>query len=324
MNLEAYLPAGISLEELIVTMSAISAAVSTLAVWRALLVRDPGARRARLISQERQKLRSNLLNPKRRREEKGSISLMRKVVGRLQLEKSKQAEKVSRRLLQAGWRTRDAMVRYFFFKLSLPFVLGGFALFYLFGLKVYDGEDWQKLAISLAAVLVGAYLPDLFVVNAGQKRQKEVRKSLPDALDLMVICAEAGLSLDATLMRVSQELAASAPEISDELRLTGLELGFLPSRRTALKNLAKRTDLPGIRGMVNTLLQAEKYGTPLAHSLRILSHESREERRLRAEEKAARLPALLTVPMIVFILPPLGVVLVGTAILRTIDALSSL
>lgn len=324
MNFDSLIPGNVASESQIIIMAALSVAASVIAVWRTLLERDPSARRAKLIAEERGRMRARLLQAKRRREEKASLNLMRKVVGRFKLEKGKQADKISNRLLQAGWRTRDAMVRYFFFKLALPFTTGGLALLYLYGLELIDTEEWIKMAGCLAAVVVGFYMPDLLVMNAAQKRQKEIRKSLPDALDLMVICAEAGLSLDATLMRVSQEMHESAPEIADELQLTGLELGFLPSRRTALKNLAKRTDLQGVRGMVNTLLQAEKYGTPLAHSLRILSHESREERRLRAEEKAARLPALLTVPMIVFILPPLAVVLVGSAVLSTIDALSNM
>ena len=154
------------------------------------------------------------------------------------------------------------------------------------------------------------------------KRADKIRKALPDGLDLMVICAEAGLSLDATLMRVSQEMESTAPELADEFSLTGLELGFLPDRRKALQNLMLRVDLPGVRGVVNTLLQAERYGTPLAQSLRVMSADSRNERIMKAKEKAARLPAVLTVPMVVFILPPLFIILIGRAILNTIDALS--
>ncbi len=139
----------------------------------------------------------------------------------------------------------------------------------------------------------------------------------------MGIGAEAGLSLDATLSRVSQEMELACPELADELGLTGLELGFLPDRRKALQNLAMRIDLPVVRGVVNTLLQAEKYGTPLAQSLRIMSGESRNERIMKAEEKAARLPAMLTVPMIIFTMPPLFVVLIGRAVLNTIDAFTT-
>jgi tight adherence protein C len=148
-----------------------------------------------------------------------------------------------------------------------------------------------------------------------------LRKQLPDALDLLVICAEAGLSLDAALTRVARELGGSAPQLADEFGLTSVELGFLPNRRQALLNLAKRTDLASVRGVVNTLVQTERYGTPLAHALRVLAAEFRDERMLKAEEKAARLPATLTVPMILFILPTLFLVLIGPAIIRTLETL---
>ena len=167
-------------------------------------------------------------------------------------------------------------------------------------------------------------MPDIIAKNAAQKRQDKISKSLPDTMDLMVICAEAGLSLDAALSRVAKEIETNSPELADELGLTGLELGFLPDRRTALKNLAIRTDLSIVRGLVNTLLQSERYGTPVALSLRVMSAESRDERMLKAEEKAARLPALLTVPMILFILPPLFVILIGPAVISTMDALSAM
>jgi tight adherence protein C len=146
-------------------------------------------------------------------------------------------------------------------------------------------------------------------------------KGLPDGLDLLVICAESGLSLDAALDRVANEIGDANVELGEELSLTSIELGFLPDRRQALVNLNRRTNLPSIRGVVNTLLQTEKYGTPLSQSLRVLANEFRDQRLLRAEEKAARLPATLTVPMIVFILPVLFIVLVGAAIIRVMDNL---
>ena len=208
--------------------------------------------------------------------------------------------------------------------MALPFGFGVIALGLLFGLNAYNLDSTSKLLISLLAVIAGAYLPDLLVKNAILKRQKKIRNSLPDGLDLMVICAEAGLSLDATLRRVADELAGPAPELADELGLTTLELGFLPNRALALQNLASRVDLLVVRGMVNTLVQAERYGTPLSQSLRILSAESRQERVLKAEEKAARLPALMTVPMIIFILPPLFVVLLGPAALDIADSFRDL
>jgi tight adherence protein C len=170
-------------------------------------------------------------------------------------------------------------------------------------------------------VVLGAYLPDLIIKNQTQKRRDKLSKSVPDALDLMVICAEAGLSLDATLSRVSGEMENTDPELAEELSLTSLELGFLPDRRKALSNLGLRTDLSVLRSLTNTLMQSERYGTPLASSLRVMASESRDERIMKAEEKAARLPAMLTVPMIIFIMPPLFVVLIGPAVISTIDAL---
>ena len=160
--------------------------------------------------------------------------------------------------------------------------------------------------------------------NAISKRWSKIRKGLPDALDLMVICAEAGLSLDATFTRVAREMRQAAPEVSDELDVTAIELGFLPRRRQALDNLGRRVDIPEMRSLTNALLQTEKYGTPLARALRVLAAEYRDQRLLRAEEKAARLPATMTVPMIIFILPTLFVVLIGPAVLRTMDALRAL
>ncbi len=150
---------------------------------------------------------------------------------------------------------------------------------------------------AMAAVLFGFYAPKLYLRNVADKRAKQIQLGLPDGLDLMVICAEAGLSLDATLVRVSRELANTWPELAEEFGITAAELTFLPERRMAFENLNARTDSEGIRGVVNTLQQTAKFGTPLAQSLRVLAAEMRTARMTRAEEKAARLPALLTIPM---------------------------
>ena len=319
MSLDIIEMTGMNAEDLIVLMAALTAFVSSFAVWSALLYRDPAAKRAELMATQREALRAGLVTTQRRKERDHSLTFMRQVVDRLQLMKSSQAEKITNNLARAGWRSKDALVRYLFMKVALPFVFGGLALFLVYGLNFGSLDSTGKLIATLVAVIIGAYFPDIVVKNAGQKRQDLIRKSLPDALDLMVICAEAGLSLDATLMRVADEMASAGPEISDEFSMTSLELGFLPERQKALENMSVRCALPGIRGMVNTLMQSERYGTPLAHSLRVLSQESRDERMLKAEEKAARLPALLTVPMILFILPPLFIVLLGPAIIQVMD-----
>jgi tight adherence protein C len=324
MTFQSLLPAGVTFEFLVVLMAGLTAAASSAAVWATLLHRDPAARRARMLAAQREALRSGVLTVRKREERVKTMTFMRQVVDRLQLLRTAQTEKTALKLARAGWRSKDAVVRYLFLRIALPFAFGVGALVLLYGLNVYQLDSTVKLLISMLAVMAGAYFPDVMVKNAALKRQDKLRKGLPDGLDLMVICAEAGLSLDATLRRVADELAEASPELADELGLTSLELGFLQDRQKALQNLSERTNMPSLRGMVNTLLQAERYGTPLAHSLRVLSAESRTERVLKAEEKAARLPAMLTVPMIIFILPPLFVVLLGPAALDIADAFENL
>jgi len=324
MTFQSLLPAGVTIEFLVVLMAGLTAAASSAAVWATLLHRDPAARRARVLAAQREALRSGVLTVRKREERVKTMTFMRQVVDRLQLLRTAQTEKTALKLARAGWRSKDAVVRYLFLRIALPFAFGVGSLVALYGLNVYQLDSTVKLLISMLAVMAGAYFPDVMVKNAALKRQDKLRKGLPDGLDLMVICAEAGLSLDATLRRVADELAEASPELADELGLTSLELGFLTERQKALQNLSERTNMPSLRGMVNTLMQAERYGTPLAHSLRVLSAESRTERVLKAEEKAARLPAMLTVPMIIFILPPLFVVLLGPAALDIADALKNL
>ncbi len=315
---------GVTQEQVLILMAGISAATISITIWITLLHKNPGARRVKMIGAQRAALRANMVGPRRRQERLPTLGFMRSFVDRLNLLRSAQASRISIKLMRAGWRSKDAIILYLFLKVALPFAFGALAMTLFYGLNLYGLSTQGKLIITIGSVLIGAYLPDIVIKNAATKRAANIRKALPDGLDLMVICAEAGLSLDATLMRVAQEMEKSAPELADEFSLTGLELGFLPDRRKALANLIMRVDLPGVRGVVNALIQAERYGTPLAQSLRVMSTDSRHERIMKAEEKAARLPALLTVPMIVFILPPLFIVLIGRAILKAIDALSGL
>ncbi|MEX2450670.1 MAG: type II secretion system F family protein [Rhodospirillales bacterium] len=301
-----------------------AALVTVLAVWNALLVRDPMAGRLKTLRSHREAIRSDLLAPRGHRARKLlAMGAMHGFIDRLNLLRSAQAAKTSTRLAQAGWRSKDALVTYFFLKISLPFVFGGLALLFLYGSQAMTVPPFAKAPIAMLAVIIGAYLPEVLIANAVQKRRAQLQKGLPDALDLLVICVEAGLGLDAALNRVADEMGRSYPEIADEFALTAIELGFLNERRQALVNLMKRADIPSIRGVVNTLMQTEKYGTPLAQSLRVLSSEFRSERMMKAEEKAAKLPATLTVPLVVFIMPALFVVLLGPAVLRAMDALSS-
>lgn len=325
MTLADFLPRGVDPDDAITALAAISAFLTVLAVWYGLLVPHTGNKRARELAQRRDQLRAGMLAPRQRKRERVlSTGLMRRVVSSLDLLRNKQAEVMARKLARAGQRSNDALVRHLFFKAVAPLVAGAGAAFAFYVLKMTELSPLMRLAATIGVTLFGAFLPDILLKNAIDKRADKIRKGLPDALDLMIICAEAGLSLDALLKRVAEEFGSSCPELADELSITSIELGFLPDRRQALLNFAARTDSPGTRGLINGLLQSDKYGTPLAQSLRVLSAEYREERMLKAEEKAARLPAMLTVPMIIFILPPLFVVLIGPAILETIDALSSM
>jgi tight adherence protein C len=294
-------------------------------IWQALIERDPlPADRLKNVSQHRDALQAAQRQKKvSRRAGFQRIGLMKQVVNWFKLARGKRFESLRLKLARAGYRSRDAMFAFMFFKLAF---LGGFTfagIFFLFILHAGKMGESIRLLIVLVAGLIGWMLPNILLKNQAQKREDILRKAMPDALDLLVICAEAGLSLDAGFDRVSKEIGPTAPELAEEIGLTSVELNFLPDRAKALQGLAERVPLPGVLALTNTLLQTEKYGTPLAQALRVLSAEMREERMMKAEEKAARLPAILTVPMIIFILPPLFVVLIGPAAIKVMEALST-
>ena len=202
---------------------------------------------------------------------------------------------------------------------AVAFVMAGWLL--LEWRELFADSTTIRLAVLACAVLLGWRIPDVILSRLAARRQLRLEQGMPDALDLLVFCAEAGLSLDGSLTRVAREIGNAAPELADELGLTAIELGFLPNRTEALRNLQKRADMPSIRGVINTLVQTERYGTPLASSLRVLTAEYRDQRMMKAEEKAGRLPATLTVPMILFILPTLFIVLCGPAAINVMHTL---
>jgi tight adherence protein C len=225
-----------------------------------------------------------------------------------------QVQKAQIRLMQAGIRTKDLAFFIIFARFVLPVVIGIAAVVALYVMGMFPQWSALRRYITVAGLLIGSYkAPDIWLKNKVNKRSAAIRKGLPDALDLLVICAEAGLTVDAAFNRVAKELGRAYPELGDEFGLTAIELGFLAERRQAFENLANRVDLDSIRGVVTTMIQTEKYGTPLASALRVLSAEFRNERMMRAEEKAARLPAIMTVPLILFILPTLFIVILGPA-----------
>ena len=244
-----------------------------------------------------------------------SISLMRKVAARLNLLRGAAADKTARRLRRAGFLSRDAAVVYVFLKLVLPLVLGFLMIFLTSVTNVLQVSEGLVMPICIGAVLAGFILPEVYVKNATTRRRELLNYFLPEGLDLLTICVEAGLSIDAAFRRVSREMQRSMPELAVEFDTTATELTYLPDRQQALENMVERSDSPAISALVNALRQTEKYGTPLAASLRILSQEFRQTRASKAEEKGARMPALMTVPMMIFILPTLVAVLLAPAIM---------
>lgn len=319
MNISDLIPANITLEQAIVMLAGLAVFSSVLAVWFGLLQPRPMAARIRALDARRSELRGARLvsnhHPLRAR----GLGVANKIVHRLKLLQSGQAKKIGDKLARAGWRSKDALIVYLAAKALSPIIFGALVVVMIFVLDLGHLSPQMQLFAALGAVLAGAYAPEIVTSNAMSKRQKKIEKAMPDGLDLMVICAEAGLSLDASLARVGRELAGPWPELADEFALTAIELSFVPERRQALQNLVKRSPQAGLRALVNTLVQTERYGTPLAVALRVLSAELRNERLMRAEQKAARLPAIMTVPMIIFILPSLFVVLLGPAAIGIMD-----
>lgn len=325
MTLVELIPFGLTPAEAIPYAAAAVAFGVVLLVWNAFLVDDPLSGRVVRLKRRRQELQAGWSRPKGHSLRlKTTRTTMRSLAKRFNLLRTQTTARTAELLARAGWRSRDSVIVFLFAKLGLPFVFGIAAWVTTGPLGLFDLPPMGRLLAPVIGVAMGAYAPAVFVRNAIQKREKAIQKGLPDTLDLLVICAEAGLSLDAALTRVANEMGRSCPEVADEFGLAAVELGFLPDRRKALENLARRVSTAAVRGIVTTLLQTEKYGTPLANSLRVLSAEFRNERMMRAEEKAARLPAILTVPMILFILPTLMIVLIGPAVLRTMDALKGL
>ncbi|MEX2454961.1 MAG: hypothetical protein WD470_09670, partial [Rhodospirillaceae bacterium] len=242
MNPIDLLPAGSFVEDLIVAMAALTAAANAFLVYRVMLVRDPLAPRLRRLKERREELHREMSAPRRRIKRERSIGAMKSVVERLNLLRTREARKASERLLLAGYRSPDSVTVYFFLKLALPFAFGAAALISVYILGMVDLSPIMRLLVCTGAVVVGAYAPEIFLKNAITKRKARLRKGLPDALDLLVICAEAGQSLDGSLVRVSRELGPSFPDISEELGLAAIEQRLLPERRMALENLNRRTD----------------------------------------------------------------------------------
>ena len=300
-------------------LAAIATFAVLVAIYAATTVKDPMAKRVRALNDRREQLKAGIVasSSKRRRNitNKNEVGdKVRTLLGSLKMLQDEQVEKAQKRLMQAGVRSKDLAFVVIFARLVMPVLLGTIVIVGVYLLDWFPTWGPLKRYGLVAGTLLLSYkAPDIWLTNKVKKRSDAVRKGLPDALDLLVICAEAGLTVDAAFNRVARELGMGYPELGDEFALTSIELGFLTDRRSAFENLANRIDLDAVRGVVTTMIQTEKYGTPLASALRVLAAEFRNERMMRAEEKAARLPAIMTVPLILFILPVLFIVILGPA-----------
>ncbi|NML06067.1 type II secretion system F family protein [Sphingomonas sp. G-3-2-10] len=300
-------------------LSAVAAFSVMLAVYAATTVRDPMAKRVKALNERREQLKAGITASTSKRRAKlvqrnESADRIRSFLSSLKVLQESQVKAAQIKLAQAGIRSKEWAPAVIFGRLILPILIGGPVTYLVYGTETFaDWSPMKQYGLVAVSFIFSYKAPDIWLKNKITKRSHAIRKGLPDALDLLVICAEAGLTVDAAFGRVSRELGKAYPELGEEFSLAAIELGFLTDRRMAFENLANRIDLDAVRGVVTTMIQTEKYGTPLASALRVLSAEFRNERMMRAEEKAARLPAIMTIPLICFILPVLFIVILGPA-----------
>jgi tight adherence protein C len=305
---------------LIATMSAISAFLSVVLVTWPYLLSDTLGARMRQVSDEREAIRkrerSKLLGntPSLRTEPK---KILKDLVHRLNLLGELNDAAIVKKLRMAGYRGQSPVVTFIAARVILPGVMFIVVAFYAFViLKQLPYPFFAKLTGVMAITLLGYYAPGLYLKNRIGKRQKAIRRAWPDALDLLLICVESGMGLESALAKVAEEVVGQCPELAEELKLLTAELSYLPERAKAYQNLAERTGLEAVQALVISLGQAEKYGTSVGLSLRVLAQESRDRRMSVAEKKAAALPPKLTVPMILFFMPVLFAIIIGPAIIQ--------
>jgi tight adherence protein C len=306
----------------VTVLTAICAFATVLTIAMPILARDRMNQRMRVMAIERDKMRASRLaevgnkerqSPKLRMVSKG---FMQDFVDQFNLSRMFDSDEVRTKLRRAGLRGQGPIVAYMFFRVAAPLIVFAVAVFYLFVVGALAYPPLIKLLIALGAAFVGSYLPNLFIQNLAQKRQQAIREVFPDALDMLLICVQSGMSVEAAFGRVSKEIAGQSMELAEELSLTTAELSYLQDRRQAFENLAKRTGIPGVKAVTTALIQAERYGTPIGQALRVMAKENRDIRQSEAEKKAAALPPKLTVPMILFFLPVLFFVILGPAAIR--------
>ena len=305
---------------LLMVLAAVAAFATVLTIAMPILQQDRSTQRMKVMAVERDKMRNARLADMKGREVGGgrlrsvNKGVMQELVDRFELKSLFDTEEARSQLKMAGLRGQAPMVAYVFFRLVMPIIATLVTLLYLFVVATHlTYPPMVKFLMSLGAGFVGFYLPNMFISNIIQKRQQSIKQAFPDALDMLLICVQAGMSVEAAFGKVSGEIGAQSLELAEEFTLTTAELSYLQERRQAYENLGKRTGLPGIKAVATALIQAERYGTPVSTALRVMAKENRDMRMSDAEKKAAALPPALTVPMIIFFLPVLFLVILGPA-----------
>jgi tight adherence protein C len=308
---------------LAMVFAAIGAIATVLTLAMPMLATDSLSRRMKSVATEREKLRQRERERLARGEKvslrKSPKQFMQTIVDQFNLKKWVGQEEARALLVQAGYRGQAPYVTYLFFRMIMPLVMLLVSLFYVFVVLEIDQPATIKIGMCLVATYLGVNIPSLFLKNKIQKRQLSIKRAFPDALDLLLICVESGMSIEAGFRKVAQEIGSQSIPLAEELSLSTAELSYLSDRRQAYENLAKRTNLEGVKSVCMALQQSERYGTPLAQTLRVMAQENRDMRMSEAEKKAAGLPPKLTVPMILFFLPVLFIVILGPAAIRVMQ-----
>ncbi len=314
---------GIPVPTLIVWMAVLATVATVVGLALPFLMSDGTNKRVKMVSTRRQELSRQQMaemeskgSAIRNRKAQTKADVMKKILHVLKLDEALSSKELKESLAQAGYRSPNALVIFTFTRFAMATGAFILAVIIISAWKDFPYPIHIKALIMGVGALIGFYLPKIMVTNTAQKRQVELNKGFADALDLMVICVEGGLSVEGAFDRVTNEIGEKSPALAQEFGLTSAELAYLGNRHKAYMNFAERTGLPAIKSLATTLIQSEKYGTPVGQALKVLSQERREARMAAAEQKGASLPAKLTVPMILFFLPPLFMVVIGPAAIK--------
>ncbi|GAB4540819.1 MAG: type II secretion system F family protein [Parvularculaceae bacterium] len=309
---------------IIMLLTAIAAFATVYTIGAPLLTGNQLKTRMKAVSTHREELRKKHLEALAKGDKKqlrGATpsAFIKDVVEQLKLRELFDETGARKKLIMAGMRGQAPLFTFMFFRLVTPFALAFATAFYLWFVNDLGLAGNLRILAATMAFMIGFYLPSVIIQNKIAKRRDSIQRAFPDSLDLLLICVESGMSIEAAFNKVAQEVGATSIELAEELSLTTAELSYLQDRQVAYKNLAERTGVDGVKAVATALTQAERYGTPLGQTLRVLAAENREMRLQKAEKKAAALPAQLTVPMITFFLPALFIVIIGPSVIQVMS-----